>query len=274
MSNLLSALPYYHKFLEECDILCNQKGLAPSTAMNKRTALKTIFIEVPKLTRLAFLTWLDSFVSKRTGRPLGPHGKNRYIKALNWYLARTHLIPEAKKISEFLNIECFSPPPSPGRALSSDEFEEIIQFSPDNAHELAFRLMYESGFRPHELLSLRVSDTHEEERNSVGIARKEFGSDVDKEPTPEEKRNYDTISISRLVMVRIPEENPVTPSLRNKTGKRSVIVQINARELLKLAEERQILAGPNALLFPYPHKHFSREFSQMKKLHYNLFFCI
>jgi len=73
--------------------------------------------------------------------------------------------------------------------VEEDDFYRLLSYAPSETYELAYLLIYETGIQPHELLSIT---TQEVEERSNG-----------------------------LVLVKIPEENPATPSKKNKTGSRT-----------------------------------------------------
>lgn len=171
-------------------------------------------------------------MSERTGRPLGPHGKNNYVIAVKWILKRSKLVTltlkELAKLKKF-KVE------NKGRYVEEEEFYKLLSYAPSEAHELAYLLVYETGVRPHELLSVSTQDI---EARSDG-----------------------------LVLLKIPEENPVTPSKRNKTGGRTIIVQQNAVALLQYVNNMQSSQplSTSTLLFPLKHGALSRAFSRMKQ---------
>lgn len=127
--------------------------------------------------------WLNSFVSSRTRRLFGPHGKNNYITALKWFFKCSKLVSlpqdELSKLKKF-KAE------NKGLFIEEDVFYRLLSYAPTAQYELAYLLIFETGIRPHEFLSVTIQDI---EQRSDG-----------------------------LVLVKIPEENPVTPSKRNKTG--------------------------------------------------------
>ncbi|MHA1336382.1 MAG: hypothetical protein ACTSPW_11640, partial [Promethearchaeota archaeon] len=45
-----------------------------------------------------------------------------------------------------------------GRYIEQGEFYRILSYALDMRYELAFLLIYETGIRPHELLSVRLKD--------------------------------------------------------------------------------------------------------------------
>ncbi|MHA1820567.1 MAG: hypothetical protein ACTSVC_08850 [Promethearchaeota archaeon] len=107
-----------------------------------------IFSEVQPLKIQNFKEWVNRYKSERTNKILVPHGKNRYIKALKWYLRRTKLIPNAEEIYKSTALKCETPPPSPGKVITPEGFEEILQYAPDELHEFAFRLIFKARFPP------------------------------------------------------------------------------------------------------------------------------
>ncbi len=125
-----------------------------------------------------------------------------------------------------------------GRYVDEDSFFRILSYAPSAAYELAYLLMYETGIRPHELLSLTVE--HVEERKD------------------------------NLVLVNIPDENPETPSGRNKTGGRTIVIHENAKQLLKLQKRIKNTVSTEfqsraRRLFPFKHGIFSIMFTRMKR---------
>lgn len=136
-------------------------------------------------------------MSSRTGRLLGPHGKNNYVIAIKWILKRSKLVNLPK--SELSKIKK-SKADNKGRFIEEDEFYRVLSYAPSEIYELAYLLTFETGIRPYELLSITMQDV--EERSDS------------------------------LVLIKIAEENPVTPSKKNKTGSRTVIIQENTTQLL------------------------------------------
>jgi integrase len=145
------------------------------------------------------------------------------------------------------------PVKSKGTCISEEDMESILQFSPTMVHDLAYRLIFECGFRPHELLSIRVSDIRK-----TGSGYKNGNNETDR---------YDNGDISTkdaIALVNLPDANPVTPSRKNKTGGRVVPVIQNAEPLLRLAIEVEKTNGGMGRLFPWAHKHLSVTFCRMK----------
>jgi len=229
--------------LDEAARLCEAEGLAPSTSKARLAALERLFRAVPALDPKHIAAWLDGYTSTRTGKPLGPHGKNAYIIAAKWYLRRTALVSGGQAMAD--RLARYRAPDSPGRCLDPDEIEALLAVSPTTRHELAFRLVAECGFRPHEVLSIRVKD--------VSPAR--YTGDGPAGPAG---------PATRAAWVQLPDDNPVTPSRKNKTGARPVPVFTCSRRLLELCDEARREGGDDARLFPWGHKHLSVTFHRMK----------
>ncbi|MFX1256391.1 MAG: tyrosine-type recombinase/integrase [Promethearchaeota archaeon] len=171
-------------------------------------------------------------MSPRTRRLLGPHGKNNYIIAVKWIFKRSkiaNLTPnELAKLKKFKAD-------NKGRYIEEDAFYRLLRYAPSNTYELAYLLVFKTGIRPHELLSVTVQDVEE---RSDG-----------------------------LVLMKIPEENHITPSKKNKTGGRTIIVQQNATQLLKRVKRLKITQpqASHMRLFPLKNGMFSIIFSRMKQ---------
>ena len=111
--------------------------------------------------------------------------------------------------------------------------------------------LFECGFRPHEVLSIRACDVVD------GRGRAEAGSG-----------GKDTGGHPRdLAWVHLPAANPVTPSGRNKTGARVVPVRASARRLLDARDATRAVAGADGRIFPWGHRHLTVTFSRMKAAH-------
>ncbi|MFX1260060.1 MAG: tyrosine-type recombinase/integrase [Promethearchaeota archaeon] len=123
-----------------------------------------------------------------------------------------------------------------GRFIEEDDFYRLLSYVPSEAYELAYLLIFETGIRPHELLSVKIQDI---EQRSDG-----------------------------LVFVKIPEMNPVTPSKKNKTGSRTIIVQQNAVRLLEHVNKLKTTMPQSSQerLFPLKHGMLSVTFSRMKQI--------
>lgn len=100
-------------------------------------------------------------------------------------------------------------------------------------HELAFRLIRECGFRPHELLSIKISDVSETDEG--------------------------------WALIELPENNPETSSGRNKTGSRRIICVNNAQRLLDTVEKSTENEDQGDRLFPWSLGTLSVIFCRMKK---------
>ena len=166
---------------------------------------------------------------------LGPHGKNNYVIAVKWILKRSKLISLPPK--ELAKLKRFRAE-NKGRYVDEDAFYKILSYAPSDAHELAYLLMYETGIRPHEVLSLTAELV--------------------------EERTDD------LVLVKIPDINPETPSGRNKTGGRTIVIRENAKQLLALQKrtrEADSIGSQtrNRRLFPFKQGALSVAFTRMKQ---------
>jgi integrase len=174
--------------------------------------------------------WLDSYRYGNQNKPLGPHGRNNYISALKWYFSRSKIITVDQEILNALKKE---PVKSKDRSFDEEALEHLLQFSPSTLHELAFRLIRECGFRPHELLSIKISDVSETDEG--------------------------------WALIELPENNPKTSSGRNKTGSRSIICVDNARRLLDSVENGTENRDSGDRLFPWSMGTLSVIFCRMKK---------
>jgi integrase len=177
-------------------------------------------------------SWVESYVSSRTHRKLGPHGKNNYIIAVKWLLKRSELIELS--LEEMNKLKKYKTEPS-GQVIEEGEFYRLLSYSPDRRFELAYLLMFETGVRPHELLSIRISDVK--------------------------------VQPSGLILIKIPEQNPVIPSKHNKTGSRTIVVKENAAQISSYVNsltEKEHKAD-KTLLFPFHHKQLSAVFCRMKR---------
>ena len=237
----------YRQILTEATHFCETDNLATSTITGRIGSLSRLLKGINRLTAEEIKMWVESYISHRTGHLLGPHGKNAYIISINWFLKRTALIQEPDRILAGLKRYKTE---AKGQTMSPNTFESIIQFSPTIRHDLAFRLIYECGFRPHEILSIRVCDL----KITQSIQKREdLKGDLEKMGHPPS------------VIIQLPADNPVTPSGRNKTGGRPVLVVDNAHDLLTLAQRVEVEDGAQARLFPWKHKHLSVTFSRMKR---------
>ncbi|MHA1855071.1 MAG: hypothetical protein ACTSYY_03425 [Promethearchaeota archaeon] len=181
-------------------------------------------------------TWLTTYISPRTGRKLGPHGQNAYIIELKWFMKRTEIPCLQRVIDPIIQRLRRNSTKSPGRCIDPMIFERLLQFSPSATYDLAFRLIYECGLRPHELLSICVKD--------ISIT---------------------TISDEKqAVLIDLPDLNPVTPSGKNKTGGRPILVIQNFHLLWEYVQSIKEQNGLESRLFPWAHKTLSVTYSRMK----------
>lgn len=174
-------------------------------------------------------------MSERTGSTLGPHGKNNYVIAVKWILKRSKLVSLPPK--DMAKLKRFKAE-NKGRHVDEDAFYKILSYAPSDNHELAYLLMYETGIRPHEILSLTTE--HIEERTDD------------------------------LVLVKIPDMNPETPSGRNKTGGRTIVVRENAKQFLGLWKKIKEANSNGSQardrrIFPFKHGALSVAFTRMKQ---------
>lgn len=222
---------------QEINEIANNSPLAPSTILTRTTALITILTELGSFDPDALHAWLNEKINLRTGQKINGHGKNRYIIALKWYLKQTKLVYGADQL--YSQFKKYKVPRSPGKAISIEQFEYVVQFAPDELHELAFRVLFETGMRPHELLSVRFSDI-------------KFNAGQNGNP-------YASITFQ--------DSNPITPSGKNKTGGRTVFIDDNHETLLSLYEKESIRKDflMEQRVFPWDHGYLSRTFCRMKK---------
>jgi len=237
-------LAMLERMIDEVASSCEHEGLAPSTTTARLATLDRLFRAVPSLDPRSIESWLETRTNPRTGQPLGPHGKNAYVIAAKWYLKRTSLVPDAAV--KAAGLHRYRMPPSPGSCIDPETFEAIVQHAPTATHELAFRLIYERGFRPHEVLSIRACDV--QDGTPAGTA-----ASFEESPC--------------RAWVNLPAGNPVTPSGRNKTGARTVPVLENARRLLVLRDLTRAVAGHEGRLFPWKHRHLTTTWGRMRARH-------
>ncbi|MHA1335869.1 MAG: hypothetical protein ACTSPW_08960, partial [Promethearchaeota archaeon] len=148
-------LDWMFKVLGEVRQLCAEKGLTESTVKKKICYLEKILKGIRAISAAEINGWIDSYVSEKSGKLLGPHGKNNYAVQMKWLLRRSKLIGLPGK--EIAKIRRYKAKDS-GRYIEQGEFYRILSYAPDMRYELAFLLIYETGIRPHELLSVRLKD--------------------------------------------------------------------------------------------------------------------
>jgi integrase len=227
----------YIDVMEELTVLCHQAHLASSTIRKKHGILSRLFRSLTEFSLTALQKWLECYISPRTKQKLGPHGHNAYIIEIKWFLKRTHLPFFHGKKTDILQGLTRKSVKSPGKSISSEDFEHLLQYSPSVVHDLAFRLMYECGFRPHELLSIRLQD----------VTATTLG----------EEKN--------VMLINLPDKNPYVPSGKNKTGGRPVLVIQNYRNLQHYLEKiRKGTYTPATRLFPWKHRTLSVTYCRMK----------
>jgi integrase len=234
--------------LQEAEQFCAREGLAESTSIGRIGCLSRILTDISSFNPNEIKNWLENYISPRTRLQLGPHGKNAYIISIRWFLKRTTLVADAPEIMR--QIKRY-PTKSKGKCVSEDDLEAVLQFSPTLTYDLAYRLIDECGFRPHEPLSIRVCDVR-----TAGSGRMN-----EKEVHNSDEKGFE---FPMTALVYLPESNPVTPSGKNKTGSRMVPVVKNAERLLTLTKEVERREGINGRLFPWGHKHLSVTFCRMK----------
>ena len=175
-------------------------------------------------------------MSERTGSTLGPHRKNNYMIVVKWILKRSKLVSLPSK--ELAKLKRFKAE-NKGQFIADDSFYKILSYAYSDIHELACLLMYETGIRPHEMLSLTTE--HIEERTDD------------------------------LVLVKIPDVNPETPSGRNKTGGGIILIRENAKKLLE-RQKKIKEANSNGSqardkrIFPFKDGALSVAFTRMKQM--------
>ncbi|MBD3229206.1 MAG: tyrosine-type recombinase/integrase, partial [Candidatus Lokiarchaeota archaeon] len=208
------------------------RGRRTSSIHNQKKlhTLNRIFLGINELSIDEIEGWLDFYRYGNENKPLGPHGRNNYISALKWYLSRSKIIKFDQGILNALKKEPIKPK---DRSFDEEALEHLLQFSPSTLHELAFRLIRECGLRPHELLSIKVSDVSETDEG--------------------------------WALIELPENNPETSSGRNKTGSRRIICVDNARRLLDTVENNTNNKDQGARLFPWSSGTLSVIFCRMKK---------
>lgn len=220
--------------MKEIGQMTEKKSLASSTYQSRVTALTTILNELGTFDPEALHQWLNEKINPRTKTKLSGHGKNRYIIALKWYLKHTQLIYGAKEL--YQQLKKYAAPKSPGKVISTEQLEYVLQYAPDDLHDLAFRILFETAMRPHELLSVRFSDI-----------------------TFFKEHRYATLTLQ--------DDNPTTPLGKNKTGGRVVCIQDSYQELLALYTMKKEVQGfkKDERVFPWGHAYLTRKFIEMKQ---------
>ena len=181
----------YQAVLSEVRRFCQEERVAPSTLKKKCGIFERLCRGLKDWSAAAITEWLEAYVSPRTGKPLGPHGFNNYIIQIRWFVRRSQIPTIAVHAEEILKTLRRMKPPVTGQYVEASIFDLILEQSPSTTHDLAFTLIKERAFRPHELLSIRVKDLSWYGRH---------------EESPE------------FIMIHLPDANPVTSSGRNKTG--------------------------------------------------------
>lgn len=230
-------LALYQAIMSEVQTFCQEKKLAPSTMKKKCGIFDRLWRGLKDWSASAITEWLEAYLSPRTGKPLGPHGQNNYIIQIRWYFRRTQIPCLAVHTEEILKTLRRKKAPITGQYVEASIFDLILEHSPSTTHDLAFTLIKDCAFRPHELLSIRVKDLSWYARD---------------EESPE------------FIMIHLPESNPVTSSKRNKTGERTIFVQDNIEQLTALAEARLEAEGEEARLFPWAAQTLSVTYCRMK----------
>jgi integrase len=210
--------------------ICEDKGLAESTITKKLFLLRLVLDYVEDVTEKELHRFFKT-CQTRQGKLLSPHTRNAVRIELKWlyrHMLRQEPPPE---LTEVLRKESA---PSRGKTVASEELQNLLAFAPSALFALAYQLLYDSGLRPHELLSL----------------------------TPE----HISFPCPDLALMQLPETNPKTPSGRNKTGSRSVLVQGPSVVDLRHLVQKHVAIGENyVFLFPFAHKTLSTIFCRMKK---------
>ncbi|MGQ4876191.1 MAG: hypothetical protein ACP6IY_19155 [Promethearchaeia archaeon] len=117
--------------------------------------MEKILKEIRTISAAEIKGWIDSYVSEKSGKPLGPYRKNNYAIEMKWILRRSNLITQPQNE---LDIIRHYKAKNSGRYIEQEDFYVLLSYALNMKYELAFLLIYESGMRLHELLSIKVRD--------------------------------------------------------------------------------------------------------------------
>ncbi len=143
-----------------------------------------MFNHITELTPEKIEHFLGTYRDPHTGKLLGVAGRNGYRVEVKWLL--THVLELVISTSWQKVLKKEKPSVTKGKAVPEEEFHQFLSNVPFSLRCLAYWLIYECGFRPHELLSI----------NLKGI----------------------TFITEQMVEIILPVVNPKIPSGRNKTG--------------------------------------------------------
>lgn len=208
--------------------MAEHEGLVESTRNKKCCLLKKLLLAVPDLSKKSLEHFFKT-ATKRTGQPLSPHTRNTIRSELKWYF--THVCQQSLP-DDWQPLLKKEPTHSPGKTVPLEALEALLDYAPSETVRMACRLLYQSGLRPHELLSLKVK--HLEFHNP------------------------------HVAIIDLPAENPKVPSGRNKTGARPILLNGSiVAELQQYLSRCQLTTED--FLFPFAHRSLSTIFSRMKQ---------
>ncbi|MHA1731460.1 MAG: hypothetical protein ACTSU5_05930 [Promethearchaeota archaeon] len=93
----------------------------------------------------------------RTGRPLGPHGRNAYRRAARWFAGNSPLVDPGTR-DALLGGLALERAPLTGSVVDDADLLALLELAPSAELELAFLVLRDTALRPHELLSVRLED--------------------------------------------------------------------------------------------------------------------
>lgn len=241
--------------------VCDRTLLASSTVRKNVALIRLVLSSVASLEARELQQFFHGkgVCNRRNGKPLTINTRNSIRSELKWFIRQVLRREIPSDLAEVLKKK--NAGESCGRRVSAGELRDLLGYSPSDLHRLAFELIFASGMRPHELLSITVESV-------------EF------------HKEYAEIAIIHLLIT-----NAKVPSNRNKTGARPVLVQgvcvtrLRARieSLLTGANERVMHDHPRMrgvagehdssltndgelFVFPWKHGVLSACFSKMEKL--------
>lgn len=86
-------------------------------------------------------------------KPLSQYTVNQYIKKILYFLRHTGIeTPKQPKLFRGAYV------PNERKFITYDEYQKLLQYSPDRRTTILLELMFKSGLRVHEVVNIRVAD--------------------------------------------------------------------------------------------------------------------
>lgn len=209
------------------------KGLVESTLAKKVYLLRLVLEFIDELTVKELQRFFKEGKTHK-GKPYNPHTRNGVRIELKWLFRHVFHQELPRELEGVLQKEHA---PARGKKISEEDFNNLLSYAPSRLLAVAYQLIYDSGMRPHELLSLT--------------------SEAVSFPSPE------------VALIQLPDNNPKTPSGRNKTGGRPILVQgVSVEGLRQLVQQHQDSGRQSDLLFPFAHRSLSSIFCRMKQAYH------